>query len=277
MAKQSNLNFISSTTFLFLLTSIYLYFIYALTRNNLWLEIAVSIVFPATFFVLNKAPHFKTRVKQLFYIESSFNILAILSMTAIILSIEFGHTLLAIGFVVFFITQILGFVFYQIKRKKFTSVFLTLVLFGFILSWFFSLNNDFYSIMDSQGRFLMWGVDAPLSVKIMYTIWALNPMFVDSKFLPKITQATVHIPSIVLSWWSGEFFHIRLLTACHLFMLDGIIGYAKPEFLGRNFCYIPKHYQLFFTKTVQPTIQYGGVLIAIALIISSWIWGLNLG
>ena len=73
-------------------------------------------------------------------------------------------------------------------------------------------------VLDEQGRFLMWGEDTPLAIKIICKLWIVNVV------VPLPTQAIMQFVSLPVSWASKEFFHVRMLTARHLFVFDGIFA-----------------------------------------------------
>lgn len=73
------------------------------------------------------------------------------------------------------------------------------------------------------GQFIMWGMEAGPMMKLNYLFWVSNVLLVDyAKFLPAFIIPVVHFASVAISFYSTEFWHVRLITASHLFILDGI-------------------------------------------------------
>ena len=254
--------FFLTTILTAIFTALYLTGIILAVRNSLWLEIFISLGFPLFMLLTKRARHFfrkpvhmvMKRVFQLVIFESFYNVIVIASLISIYIGNTWGNTIASWGFVLFFIIQAGGFFVAQIQRKKPHGVFQSAVLVSCILIWWYG-TEDASGIVDGQGRFLMWGEDAPLAVKLIYTIWAINGLLYDTTALPRLTQAIVHLVSIALCWWAAEFFHVRLLTACHLFLLDGIFAYSISDPLGVRICVMPEAYFERFRKHIQPWIS----------------------
>ncbi len=259
----------------FTITLVYLYGMMIVVRDYRLIEIAIVVILPIVLLVSGVANRWAGRVKELFFIESIFNVVVIISLIFINMESPLGNRIASWGFVLFFLVQTGGFIRTQIKRKKYHSVFQSAVGFVFIGIWWFGI-VDHSAVIDVNGRFLMWGQDAPFIIKLFYTIWATNVLLVDTNKMPNLTQATMHFASIALSWWSGEFFHVRLLTASHLFLLDGVFNYSDPTALSVTFCAIPKPYQDTFEQKIKPAITYISSIIVIIIIMLSFIGGLDM-
>ena len=268
-----------------LLTTLYLLFIILAVRNRLWVEISISLLFPIFMLVTKRARYFFTdpvhyvmkRVKQLVVFESLYNLIVIISLIAILAGNATTNRLASWAFVGFFVLQAGGFFAAQIQRKKPHGILQSAILVSCILFWWYN-TTDPSGVIDEQGRFLMWGEDAPFAVKLIYTIWALNGLLADTTVLPRLTQAIVHLVSIALCWWSAEFFHVRLLTACHLFLLDGIFAYSFSDPLGKRICVMPEAYFDSFKKYIQPYIPVlCSASILVIVVISLLKGGLNMG
>ncbi|WP_372368353.1 hypothetical protein [Candidatus Uabimicrobium sp. HlEnr_7] len=265
---------IVSVFIIFFLSLVYLYGVIAIVRVNILFEVFISLLFPIMCIGFKVDQNFLPRVKQLFYIESIYNILVILTLVLVLSGMSSLYIALSWGFVVFFVIQIIGFIVIQKKRKSYLGILQSLMGICLMFIWFFHKENTI-STIDNQGRFLMWGEDAPLSIQIVYTLWFLNVIFLESVLLPKLSQAIVQSSSLLLCWCSGEFFHARLLTACHLFMLDGLFGYSKHGWLGSKFCSIPESYYEKFSRLrpLLKIIMFCGVL---ATFVLSFFYGLDL-
>jgi hypothetical protein len=88
---------------------------------------------------------------------------------------------------------------------------------------FFQFKNT-ANVIDEDGRFLLWGDDAPANVLLHYGFWLLGVLYVDyEEVLPNSANQATHLASYLVACFSGEFWHVRLLTASHLFLLDAIL------------------------------------------------------
>ena len=68
----------------------------------------------------------------------------------------------------------------------------------------------------------------------------------DTEKMPYLRQLWFHVISIAVSLGSGELFHARLLTACHLLLLDLVVPYATPEApRSRHLCLPPRWHAWF--------------------------------
>jgi hypothetical protein len=271
------MNLLSHILLVFSVTIVYLLLIiFGVRSNPLW-ELFIWLGVPLIAFGLKKANQFAPRVRQLFIFETMFGLFVLLSILSIKTnSITFSN-LLPYAFVLFFVVQMGGFFIFQINQKKYDSAFASIGMFVMLMTWFGSRGDANLAAIDPDGRFFMWGSDAPLALRWYYTIWVIKPLLVDSLLLPKLTQAVTHLATIALCWWSQEYVHIRLLTACHLFMLDGIFGYTAAGFLKKDFCSIPEKHQIVFKEKVQPIIRHGTSFALIVLVICTYTFGLNLG
>ena len=278
--KSEKARFFLSTIGTILLTGIYLGFIIVAVRHRLWVEVSISLLLPLFMLLSKRAKYFfekpltmvMKRVFQLVIFESFYNALVIITLFAILFGSASVNAFTAWAFVLFFIIQTGGFVVSLIQRNKSHGIFQSVILFACIILWFYNI-QDTSSIVDAQGRFLMWGQEAPLAVKLIYTIWAINGLLADTTVLPRFTQAIVQLVSIALCWWSAEFFHARLLTACHLFLLDGIFAYSISDPLGRRICVMPDAYFEGFKKHIQPRIAVTCSLLILVVVVISYVRG----
>ena len=274
-ASMNPLQSLAAIGLVFVLGLIYAYGMMLVVRNNLLIEIALVVILPIVLIASGVAGSWIERVKELFFIESVFNLVVIGSLISIYMGSPTGNRIFSWGFVLFFLAQAGGFIREQILRRKFHGALQSTAFLILLGVWWLGI-DDPSGVIDVNGRFLMWGQDAPVAVKLFYTLWAVNGILVDTKALPNLTQATLHLASIALCWWSGEFFHVRLLTASHLFLLDGVFGYSGSGAFSEAFCAVPKPWQATFEQKAKPAIAYLSSLSVIIIIILSFFGGLDL-
>lgn len=76
--------------------------------------------------------------------------------------------------------------------------------------------------------------------KFMYVFWVSNVFLVEFRqYLPKATMYVAHADTVIISLMSNEFFHARVLTASHLFILSVMISYKSMDWNGSHFSVIP--------------------------------------
>ena len=101
-----------------LVSFIYLWGLIALCRESLLFEAVVSLGLPLLCVAGGWLRYRHPRMVQLLLIESTFNLLAVLSQ----LSISRGWALLnevcSGGFLLFFVLQVTGFVVFQVRHRK---------------------------------------------------------------------------------------------------------------------------------------------------------------
>ena len=92
----------------------------------------------------------------------------------------------------------------------------------------FSSSKYTANVIDSEGRLLVFGEDAPANVMLHYGFWLCGVLFVDYEdFIENSGTQATHFGSFIVSCLSGEFWHARLLTASHLFVLDAILYFRN--------------------------------------------------
>lgn len=194
-------------------------------RTGVVAEVVICVVFPAACALTGRLRHLDARVAQLVFIETYFCVAAIASKLTVSASAAVRATVGAL-FVGFFVMQCAGFIVAQRRRRSPHGVFQTLALVTLIAHWWWR-RPDASAVVDASGRLLVFGVEAPLTVRLAYVLWVSNVLFVQTRTLPRLHQALVHVVSVALAFGSGEFFHGRLLTACHLFVLDLLFNYSE--------------------------------------------------
>ena len=91
---------------------------------------------------------------------------------------------------------------------------------------------------------LIWGAEAPWTVRGFYVFWVMGLQVNDTRTLPLFRQNAAQWVSVFVSLASGAFFHTRLMTACHLFVLDAVFAYSSwPIVLGERFAVLPERWQ----------------------------------
>lgn len=265
---------IASVALMFVLAMNYLTGVVEACRGRLWVEVLISLVVPvgllASAWWLGDRKFYSGRVLQLCFIESIYNVSAIFALASIYMGSATGARLSGYGFFVFYFFQYGGFMVKAITIGRVHGVFQGTCLFLCIMRWFLYEASDASSVLDADLRLLMWGSDASWNVKAMYCIWATNTLLCDSLNIPKLTTVVFHAASITISCLSGEFFHVRLLTACHLFFLDGWFGYAWLGTTSPDFCTIPHAYQAYFFNTVQPNVAKACSVLALAVLVKNF-------
>ncbi|MEZ4321718.1 MAG: hypothetical protein R3F61_29860 [Myxococcota bacterium] len=89
----------------------------------------------------------------------------------------------------------------------------------------------------------------------------------------------LHVLSVGISLASGEFFHARLLTASHLFVLDLLFGVTRmpSPFLPEDFVALPVATRRWFFDHVRPGVIVAVTLGCAALLGAAAVLGLDFG
>ena len=188
---------------------------------------------------------------QLIIIESLFMLFVILSKISIMNNYQKLHLLLGYGFRSLFVLQFLFFMLYQYTVKSYLGLIRTAMFLLLLIPWFSTvgLQGD----IDSIGRFYFSGTLAPDYIILYYCFWVIGVPLVDSKTLPNLITASLHFSSVIVALVSLEFFHARLLTASHLFILDYLLSYSSPS--GKVFGVLnPKQFEQ-YNNHIKPCID----------------------
>ena len=234
----------------FFLTCTYLYGVIAAARHSAVWEATITIAVPAityAYFVTRDGNSDATkRTGELIFIESSFDVLIVLTKVSVQLFGGYGNGLLFWGFALFFLVQTIGFVRSEVMDRKPLCAVRSMTLFAHIcLQWYTvrdrASDNAAANVIDAQGRVLVFGSDAPKTLVLHYFFWVLGVLYIDYRvMLPHAALQAVHLASVVVAAFSGEFWHARLLTASHLFVLDGILYFREGvTIIQAPFCTMP--------------------------------------
>lgn len=213
----------------FSLSMLYFYLITILSRYSLIFECILCIGLPLMIHTYNQyiGHRIHYRILQLILIESTFMLFVILGKMAIQHNNVSFNLLLGYGFRLLFFIQFVFFMLYQYKVKSYFGLIRTALFLVLLIPWF--RHTDLASQMDNTGRFFFAGVQAPDYIITYYCCWVIGVPLVDSRTLPNFLTACLHFASVLVALISQEFFHARLLTASHLFILDYLLSYSEPE------------------------------------------------
>jgi len=207
-----------------------------------------------------------SRIKQLLYFETFFNFSMVIGSFGIIYNEYYLVFLSKIFITIFFVIQFSGFIYQSKSKKSLQSYLQTILGFSVLLIWFyqhFPLNHTY-----SNGTFLLFGTPVFQTFKIIYSLWALNLIFIDSIYLPNLTQAILQLSSLSLALYHEDFFHVRLTTAAHLFLLDGVFKLFATDSRYASLFSINKEYWYKFSKKHTRTVK----LTITTLITFCFIW-----
>lgn len=221
------------TSFLFFFMAIlYCQGIVSLARVSVWHELSISIIILIISLPLfKKTDNFK-EITRLIVLETSFNILCLITKFSPIDSPIWSRAL-DYGFCLFFFLQITGFIVTNVQKKAWSSIPISLALSIAIILWRFNASG--VQITDNN-EIQFWGGNAPKYLQLIYLLWLLNILIVEHRsLLPKITVALVHIASFIVAYNSEEFFHARILTASHLFIINCVLIYKHQNWGGAYF------------------------------------------
>lgn len=185
-----------SITAMVVVAALYQWALILACRTGVVAEAAICVVFPMACALGGRIRFVDARVAQLVFIETYFCVAAIVSKLTAHASATVTTTVGAL-FVGFFAMQCAGFIVAQRRRSAPHGVFQTLVLGTLIAHWWWR-RPDASAVLDGSGRLLVFGVDAPLTVRLAYVLWVSNVLFVQTRTLPRLHQALVHLVSVAL-------------------------------------------------------------------------------
>jgi hypothetical protein len=205
----------ASCVVLFILTLTYLYGVICASRKSLIWEAILTMGLPFFGYVFFVSPEVttssSTRMRDLILIESSFNVLVFLTKFSIVYFDSNYNTTLNVLLLGFFALQTYGFV----SNEKFYhhnfSSLRSWTLFTQICMQRWNLDHlahNKYSanVIDSEGRFLVFGEDAPANIMLHYGFWLLGILYVDYEdFIPNSATQATHFASFIVACFSGEF------------------------------------------------------------------------
>ena len=226
-----------SSLLFFIGAFVYSYGIVHFARLHVATESLISVAFVAL-----AAPWFRrdgewiSRVRLL-VVESLFNAIALLAKVFLLLGISTDSSLLDNLFAGFFILQVLGFVVSQIRKRKFSLMPATAAMACGLTMWFLSGAGVH---LTPDGALQFWGGDAPIYLRWMYVFWVLGVLLIEyASLLPKATIVLIHLASVAVAFNSGEFFHARILTASHFFVINFVFLFERQGWGGETLVSIP--------------------------------------
>jgi len=226
-----------SSLLFFIGAYVYCYGIVHFARIHVATESLISVAFVAL-----AAPWFRlegewiSRVR-LMVVESLFNAIALLAKLFLLLGISTDSPLLDNLFAGFFVLQVLGFVASQLRKRKFSIMPATAAMACGLTIWFLSGEGV---RLTHDGALQFWGGDSPIYLRWMYVFWVLGVILVEyAALLPKATILLTHLASVAVAFSSGEFFHARILTASHLFIINFVFLFERRGWGGETFVSMP--------------------------------------
>ncbi len=228
-------SYITSALFLFCATG-YCWAVVELARINVIYEALITVVFLGIAIPFFKKADNWGDVKRLIILESIFNVICLFAKLAP-LSEAGWSTVFDWLFALFFVGQVGGFLISQIKKKAWSCIPSSLAMGVALVIWFTQGSGTQIS---DQGGVHFWGGNAPEYLQLMYVFWVLNVLLVDCKqYLPKVTLLLVHVASVFIALGSDDFFHARILTASHLFVIGAVVMYKDIAWGGKRFATLP--------------------------------------
>ena len=227
------------TSVLFFIASlIYCQFLLSVSQFHYGFEILIAIIFPLVGYRFFEKSDNWVDIRRLILLETGFNMICIAAKVSNSLGMDHGMVF-SWMFVIFFIFQTGGFLISQTKKKKYKCLPCSIVMGIGLAYWFISTYPE-KTIVTSNGEVQFWGSNAPVYLQIMYVFWVANVFLVEFRqYLPKATMYAAHAATVIIALASNEFFHARVLTASHFFILSAMIPYKFIEWKGHNFAVIP--------------------------------------
>ncbi|MFC5045161.1 hypothetical protein ACFSTE_16605 [Aquimarina hainanensis] len=257
LQKNSYYPLITSLLF-FSMAFIYCHGIVSLAKASVWFELSITILI-----LLIGLPFFQktdnfAEIRRLLILETTFNVLCLITKFSP-LDIPIWSKTLDIAFSVFFLLQIMGFIVSQIKKKTWTSIPASIALAISIILWNLSGSGV---LITANNEIQFWGGNAPKHLQLIYFLWLLNILLVEYRaLLPKLTVVLAHIASFIVAYNSEEFFHARILTASHLFVLNCIFVYKNQHWGGTSYASIS-----YLEKFKQNSTYYMGLSIILNIL-----------
>ncbi|MFK7001289.1 hypothetical protein V3468_09280 [Flavobacterium oreochromis] len=219
------------TTLLFFLISIlYCFSIQYMIQKSVYSEILISLLFPLLAIPFFNKENLTSDIKRLLILETFFNIICITLKLNTFLNIEI--IVFDIVFAVFFFFQSGGFLLSLLVKKTYSNLIPTIALTTGLFIYYFRSTG---TILSPDNRVLMYGYDAPIELQFIYFSWLVGVLLIDNKMLlPKVTVLMAHLASFIIAFQSNEFFHSRIATACHLFVLNSVFVYKSQNWINRD-------------------------------------------
>lgn len=266
--------FFSSLFILCFMVMIYLWGAVELCRKHIWMEALFTVALPVFAIRMGWQEHTLPFQQRLIYLDTLFNVFAVVAKIAIVSDTTWMNHIANYATIVFLLMQFGWYVAFCVNegRKEertfktaldgmhwFTAIMAATMFVSLVVEraeaghFFFGAANT----LGPEGELLFWGQDAGVMIKLNYVCWQMYVLFCDD-FKQKVTaeglEGYMMVPvaqfcSVILSWWSGEFWHARMITGVHLVLMDGIhhthnITYRHPTEAKAHgeFCVMPAHW-----------------------------------
>lgn len=219
--------------------AVYLWGLTTVVRQSVLAEATVSLLLPAVVLLGGQVRFRHRRLLQLFLIEAAFNGLAVASQVALRLDVPRAVYALGWAFLAWFVVQWGGFMLQARQRGNRAGLAIGTSLFVAIVAWFVTA-PQVAPVGNADGTLAIFGADAPTTVRAVYVLWVFHLTFRGTRTAPLFRMQALQWASIGVALASDAFFHVRLLTAAHLFLLDLLLAYSSwPLVLGERFAVLP--------------------------------------
>lgn len=245
--------FISEVAWMFLFTTVYCLGLTFMARESFWFEAFISIGLVLIAWMGGAIKRHDRRILVLVGIETFYNANVILSKAGLLNGMPKLDQIACYCFAAYFMIQAVGFTRRHIQLKNYLMIPVSLMGSSMVLLSFIT-NLNTTNAIDEAGRFLMWSQEAPWWAIAAYTTWAVGVLLIDTQALPYVRQVIIHFASIAVSIWSAEFFHVRLLTACHLLLLATIFDFTRPK-EPSPILVLPPRWHTFFQARLRKPLQ----------------------
>lgn len=108
---------------------------------------------------------------------------------------------------------------HNVRRKFYLCLLLDISLLSVIIRFFLSAGAS--QMVD--GTMVLWGVDFPMSAKMVYITWLLPTYYMHGRLNPNATWMLYHTLSTVIAMVSGSFWNVRLFSAVHGDVLSEVL------------------------------------------------------
>lgn len=232
MTSIRNIKYQIFTTLLFFVLSLlYCFFIQYSVQKSVYSEIFISLLFPLLLIPFFNKNYLTSDIKRLLILETLFNLICITLKQNTFFKIELF--IFDIAFAIFFLFQSGGFLLSLLSKKAYYNLVPTIAL---TIGLFVYYLNGTTTALSSNQEVLIFGYNAPVTLQLIYGCWLVGVLLIDNKFLlPKVTVLVVHVASYIVALHSNEFFHARIVTACHLFILNAVFVYKAQEWVNKDF------------------------------------------
>jgi len=208
--EDDTLQWLGGCFLVFVLGLTYQYGVVVAARTSVLWEIMLTCVVPFIGWLMfseekiSEAPH---RQGELILIELTFEAFVCLAKLFPQYSILANY-----AFCAFFVVQTAGFL--RSEENLIPSELRSITLFMSICAqrWHYSslaMSSDTATVVDADGRFLVFGKDAPPNIKLHYLFWLVGVLYVDYRsVLPHAALPALHFASFALAALSGEFWFV---------------------------------------------------------------------